>query len=288
MNTFQQLDTFLINKFNPSTYDFESCVLDNLDISFFQFQDFLADEDESLSIISFLFYNGREFNKLAPALKEFFDNLSLKDAAVLSAEEAYSILNIFYYGIRDLFPDIFDLFDYEFTVNVYGRNVASDFKLKDPFYTFPELDRARQLQKLFKLSNNQLLLALEADFSDFATYAIGDWNGDLQEEYMEYFEDFLKPAILAGEKDLDIYNQIVELESFARTVTECSQSLSDLDQIDCTSSSSMQRTVSSMKHEIESKLNNIPSKYRDTTVIHDKINSLRLDIVSIHSVVQKI
>lgn len=91
-------------------------------------------------------------------------------------------------------------------------------KLKDPFYSFPELDFMRNIKEKFNISSNTTLKVFEEEVYDYATYSIGEYNSDGRDAFMMYYTEFLKPEIIKDKKDQKINKDIELLKLYLYTI----------------------------------------------------------------------
>ena len=161
-------------------------------IDYFKFNKELDCDSKSYSIISDIYSENLSTPELNKEVEEYLKNISKQDLEQLNNEEIKSLVWIYYFGLEKL-PNIEYIFDWEFI----DKNTYINFQLKDPLYDYPEVNFIHRLRDLSIVSINNLLSVLEEDIYDYATYSVGEYNWELREEYLNYFENFLKPRILS-------------------------------------------------------------------------------------------
>jgi len=179
-----------------------------LKINYFKFEPELTYDSEKHSIISDIYSDALSNANLDKEVSNYLENISKEDIKQLNNEEIKSLIYIYYFGLEK-FANIESIFDWE----VIDRNTYVDFKLEDPLYDYPEAKFIKRIKDLSNISMNELLSVLEGDIYDYATYSVGDYNWDLREAFLDYYENYLKPAILSSKKDLEINEKIKKLES---------------------------------------------------------------------------
>jgi len=240
-----------------------------LKIDYFKFNLELTSNSESYSIISDIYSEALSNNELNKKVLEYLENISKEDLEYLNKEEIKSLIWIYYFGLEKL-PDIEFIFDWE----VIDTNTYINFHLKDPLYDYPEVNFIHRIRDLSNVSINDLLSVLEEDIYDYATYSVGNYNWDLRGEYLDYFENFLKPRILSLKKDLKINEKIQKLKKIR---AQLKLILLDID---------LYNSIDISKHELKIRKNSllnkrkkdlkaIPLKYRTLSAIDRKIQELK-------------
>ena len=238
-------------------------------INHFKFNKELNFDSESYSIISDIYSEALSNLELNKEVERYLENISKEDLEQLSKEEIKSLVWIYYFGLENL-PNIEHIFDWE----VIDRDTYFNFQLKDPLYDYPEANFILKLRDLSTISINELLSVLEEDIYDYATYSVGDYNWDLREEYLDYFENFLKPRILSLKKDLKINEKIQKLEKIR---AQLKLILLDIELYNLINVSEHELRIrkNSLLNKRKNDLKAIPLKYRTLSTIDRKIQELK-------------
>jgi len=258
----------------PDTNNVE-LFIDQMNIDLFKYIPEFTIDTDNLSIISKIYYNGCYNDELEATIKSFLENLTKEDISQLSKEEILSLIDLYYFDLKSL-PCVLSVLDMDFVSGEYGRNKGINFRLSDPAYLFPELNFTRHLETITNITANEVLNVFEARFYDYATYSIGDSNSDLRDETMEYFSDFLKPAILNSDKAIQIQEKIVKLESLFHNLSLIKLDLEILNNVKkenlCHAAKVRLQSVKSAKRV---KFNDLPSSFSCLNDIQLKITELR-------------
>jgi len=240
-----------------------------ISIEYFKFNKDLTIDSENYSIISDIYSEALSNPELNKEVEKYLENISKEDLEQLNKEEIKSIIWIYYFGLKKL-PDIYSIFEWE----VINRDTYTNFQLKDPLYDYPEANFIKKIKSLSNISINELLSVLEEDIYDYATYSVGDYNWELREEYLDYFENFLKPNILSSKKDLSINNKIQKLEKIRK---ELELILLDIELFNSfnTENKILKTRRNSLLYKRKKDLKNIPIKYRTLSNIDKKIQELK-------------
>jgi len=266
-----QEEQFISTKLNlPKEITLLDFVIDNISLSMFKIENDLNIYTSKNSIISYMI-ECEDSPQLKEKVVSFLDNVEYED--ILTTEEVQAIISLYYFDLNEVFRDIFDIFDFEegFDSTWVGMT------LKDPLYKFPELNFAKEMQVKFKLTANEVLKPIEDSFYDYATYAVGSWNGDLRDETMDYLNEYLKPALLSDQKAIDIDKEIKILEDLYTTIEniEEERSLYSKMRACSTLTKGEKRKLSSLERVSAIAFSSLPSTYNTKDKIEEKIYLLR-------------
>ena len=239
-----------------------------LNINYFKFKNELTCTGEPYSIISDIYSEALSNQALDNEVLNYLDNISKEEIQELNNEEVKSLIWIYYFGLDSL-PNIYSIFDWE----VIDRDLCTNFHLIDPFYDFPEANFIKRISNISNTLINQLLNVLEEDIYDYSTYSVGEYNSDLREEYLDYFENFLKPAILASNKNLKINDKIKKLNGLRNQLELILLDIKLYESIDTLDKDILNRK-SSLLNKRKNDLKNFPSKFNTLSNIDLEINKL--------------
>lgn len=249
--------------------NFHKTILDNLDYKFFIPCLTLDNEKTSAMVIMFEWDLLAHIDGIEDKIINIINNLSEEEINELKSykEIGINILEIYYFYFGN-----FTSIDYDFEIKHIGGQPVS-MKLKDPFYTFPELDFMKKIKSMFNLSSNRIVELFKEEVYDYASHCVGEYNADGREEFLMYYHDFLEKEILSDKKDMDKQIQIDTLKGYLKELKDIKRRLSVLD---CCKDipNELQYTLVSMKKDLEAKVKDIPARYRKIEVIQKKLDLL--------------
>ena len=270
------MDSFDFSVIFEANKERNRIIKENIDYTFLipdeRFKD--DDADKEISPIMFMFYWGIDDSKLGlrNLIEKVINNLT---AAEIKELNRYNYVGLNILELEFLYLGAFSSI-YNFNYEYGYDNDPLSVKLKDPFYKLPELDVINNIKSNFGLSSAQVVSLLGDQVHDYATYNIGDYNADEREEFLMYWDDILRPAILSDKKDINIDSKIKILKGYLRDLVDVKREerFIELARKNKDYTADLNGVLIRFRHFNERKLKDIPLKYRKEETIQKEIDKL--------------
>lgn len=252
-------------------------ILNDLNIEYF-----LVEESYDESLISCIQeFNPELIKSNINKIIDFIGKLTKEDKELLSKyngklgeDENWleGIIRIVHYTIT--YPDLFDLCD-------WGENGCGEYvpiKLKDPFYSFNELESLLKLKEALYLNEDLFFNELYSIMYDYATYSIGGYNSELREEFMSIYEDYFLPYLKKSKEISDDFQKIIKLKEYKKLLTKYENRKTILELLKTNeillSNNSLKIEYIKMQQENSNGITSIPSKYNSIDKIDNALSIL--------------
>ena len=176
------------------------------------------------------------------------------------------IIDILFFHLNR-FPSPYSVIDFTYGMGNYGRDEAYSGELKDPFYTFPELDSIYKIKELFQLKSVSILRLFDDGYSDYT-----DCMDEDKEETRIYL-DIIREQ-LNDSKEIKDIEKLEKLEKYKRKLLNIRVEKEILNsckgKLSYEASYRLREMFESLTRERES----LPSKYRDLNEIEKAIKEV--------------
>jgi len=220
-------------------------------------------KEKPISVILSLYLNEAHYKikNFDKKVKNLILNLSKEEFNELNKYDntGLDLIEILYFHLEQLALPSCIL---EFNYNESNEIVSS--RLKDPFYTFPELDNLKKIKKEFNLKTVSIVNFFNEEFYEYNEHR------NNREEYYVYYRDYLKKELSKGKGVSDI-KKLEKLKEYLRIITDIELEKEVLNS--CKIDKRNFKLIE-MQRKLENRRKSLPAKYRIKSNIEKEIKNV--------------